>query len=137
MRSSSQNLTRPHVLTPARTQNRSRTPTLLYASSVASALTLTPTSRFMGGGAARAAPPKVHEVAFPVSLEDLYKGATKRLKITRRVEDAASPGQLKTESVRPLAQLQVQVRHLHFLTLMLPQHGIKAAWATWNRQTTH
>ena len=57
----------------------------------------------MGGGAARAVPPKVHEVAFPVSLEDLYKGATKKLKITRRVEDPASPGQLKTESVRPKA----------------------------------
>ena len=54
----------------------------------------------MGGGAARAVPPKVHEVAFPVSLEDLYRGAAKKLKITRRVEDPASPGQLKTESVR-------------------------------------
>ncbi len=61
--------------------------------------------RFMGGGAARAVPPKVHEVAFPVSLEDLYRGATKKLKITRRVEDPANQGQLKTESVRQTAVL--------------------------------
>jgi len=61
--------------------------------------------RFMGGGAARAVPPKVHEVAFPVSLEDLYRGATKKLKITRRVEDPANAGQLKTESVRRAALL--------------------------------
>ena len=68
----------------------------------------------MGGGAARAAPPKVHEVAFPVSLEDLYRGADKKLKITRRVEDPANPGQIKTESVRcsPCSVLQRLARRV-------------------------
>ena len=40
------------------------------------------------------------EATLPVTLEDLYKGTTKRLKITRRVADPANPNQLKTEEVR-------------------------------------
>jgi len=39
------------------------------------------------------------EVALPVALEDLYKGAVKKLKITRRVADPSHPNQLKSESV--------------------------------------
>ena len=41
------------------------------------------------------------EVALPLPLQDLYKGCTKRLKVTRRVADPANAGQVKSESVRP------------------------------------
>ena len=40
------------------------------------------------------------EVALPVGLPDLYKGAVKRLKVTRHVGDSGNPTQLKSESVR-------------------------------------
>lgn len=55
--------------------------------------------RFGGGGPARAGAPRAMEVGLPVALEDLYKGSTKRLKITRRVADPANPAQLKSETV--------------------------------------
>ena len=60
-------------------------------------------SRYGGRGPAQAAAPRAMEAALPVALEDLYMGSNKKLKVTRRVADAAKPGHMGSESVGRMA----------------------------------
>eukprot|EP00004_Rigifila_ramosa_P023060 TRINITY_DN6416_c0_g1_i1.p1 TRINITY_DN6416_c0_g1~~TRINITY_DN6416_c0_g1_i1.p1 ORF type:complete len:350 (+),score=78.33 TRINITY_DN6416_c0_g1_i1:155-1204(+) len=76
----------------------------------------------VGHGGPRKAPPVVREC--PISLEDLYKGCTKKMKITKRIRDSSTK---KTMEVEKILELEIKPGWKAGTKITFPNEGNEEA----------